>query len=215
MKNISHSRVNFILLILIAMWTIIILFTQAIPNLKLIFRVTDSIIETMPYGYENMDDFFKQIEIIYPMTYNILYILTFTLILIFSTITIFQPKFIKILGVVILTQNIVLLALSVWDNFWANELNNIILIDIKVYLVLTIIVAIIFAIISTNPKVFCLIFGTVALLQCLKTISLVIERINHLRNIHIIIQCFDKILILILYCIVLFFSYKNKQIINK
>ena len=50
MKRISHSKVNFILLIFITIWVSIILIAQAIPDLKLILRVTNRMIKEISYG---------------------------------------------------------------------------------------------------------------------------------------------------------------------
>ena len=209
MKKLSHNRVNLILLILTVIWTTIILMAQAIPNLRLIFRVTDSIIETMPCEYENIDNFFKQIEIIYPIVYNLSYTLTFLLIIIFLIITLFQPQFVKLLGIVIISQNIILFSLFVWDKFLINESNNTILIGIKIYLVITILVTIGFVIISIKPKIFYLMLSIVTLLQCFNTISLVIEHISHIDNIYMIFQCFGEIFIIIPYWIVLLSTNKG------
>lgn len=209
MKKLSHSRANFILLILMTMWTTIILIAQAIPSLKFVMQFINSVRYEIIGGY--VDELFIQKEIVWSMSYNILYTLTYSLIIIFLIITTFKPKIVKILGIIIIAQNIVLLSLLAWNKLLINELNNTILIDIKVYLGLTILTTIIFVIISNKPKMFYLILSVVTLLQCFNTIGLVIKHVNHIGSIYVIFQCFSEVLVLIPYWIVLLLTNKTNK----
>lgn len=214
MKKLSHSRANLILLILMSMWTTLILFIQAIPSLKLILRVSNKMIEEISYGYGSYaDEMFIQTDIIYPIVYNAINVLTLACTTIFSIISIFKPKMTKLLGITIIVQNTFSLALKGWDKFLINKLDNTILIDIKMFLVIVSFVTIIFVLFSFKQKILYLILGTITLLQCLNTISFLSEYIRSINNIYIILECFCMILVLILYWIILFLQIKttNRQ----
>lgn len=212
MKKLSHSRANLILLILMSMWTTLILFIQAIPSLKLILRVSNKMIEEISYGYGSYaDEMFIQTDIIYPIAYNAINVLTLVCTTIFSIISIFKPKMTKLLGITIIVQNTFSLALKGWDKFLINKLDNTILIDIKMFLLIVSFVTIIFVLFSLKQKIFYLILGTITLLQCLNTISFLSEYIRSINNIYIILECFCMILVLILYWIILFLQIKNNK----
>ena len=212
MKKLSHSRANLILLILMSMWTTLILFIQAIPSLKLILRVSNKMIEEISYGYGSYaDEMFIQTDIIYPIAYNALNVLTLVCTIIFSIISIFKPKMTKLLGITIIVQNTFSLALKGWDKFLINKLDDTVLIDIKMLLVIVSFVTIIFVLMSFKQKIFYLILGTITLLQCLNTISFLSEYIRSINNIYMILECFCMILVLILYWIILFLQIKNNK----
>lgn len=216
MKKVSHSRVNFILLILMSIWTTLILFIQSIPNLKLILRVSNRMIEEISYGYGSYtDEIFEQTDIIYPITYNTLYTLTLVCIVIFSILSIFKPKMIKVLGVSIIIQNTFLLSLKWWDEFLIDKMNDIVLVDIKIFLGIIFLITVIFVLISFKQKIFYLVLGIITLLQCFNTISFLAEYIGSINNIHVILECFCMILVFILYwTILLSINKNNRQVTN-
>lgn len=209
MKKTSHSRVNFILLILMSIWTTLILFAQAIPSLNSTIRFIDNVKYEITGGYAS--DFFIQRNVNYAISYNAINVLTLVCTTIFSIISIFKPKMTKLLGITIIVQNTFSLALKGWDKFLINKLDNTILIDIKMFLVIVSFVTIIFVLFSFKQKIFYLILGTITLLQCLNTISFLSEYIRSINNIYIILECFCMILVLILYWIILFLQIKNNK----
>lgn len=212
MKKLSHNRANLILLILMSLWATLILFIQAIPSLKLILRVSNKMIEEISYGYGSYaDEIFIQTDIIYPIAYNALNVLTLVCITIFSIISIFKPKMTKLLGITIIVQNTFSLTLKGWDKFLINKLDDTILIDIKMFLIIVSFVTIIFVLISFKQKIFYLILGTITLLQCLNTISFLSEYIRNINNIYVILECFYMILVIIMYWIILFLQIKNNK----
>lgn len=209
MKKTSHSRVNFILLILMSLWTTLILFAQAIPSLNSTIRFIDNVKYEITGGYAS--DFFIQRNVNYAISYNAINVLTLVCTTIFSIISIFKPKMTKLLGITIIVQNTFSLALKGWDKFLINKLDNTILIDIKMFLVIVSFVTIIFVLFSFKQKIFYLILGTITLLQCLNTISFLSEYIRSINNIYMILECFCMILVLILYWIILFLQIKNNK----
>ena len=209
MKKTSHSRVNFILLILMSIWTTLILFAQAIPSLNSTIRFIDNVKYEITGGYAS--DFFIQRNVNYAISYNAINVLTLVCTTIFSIISIFKPKMTKLLGITIIVQNTFSLALKGWDKFLINKLDNTILIDIKMFLVIVSFVTIIFVLFSFKQKIFYLILGTITLLQCLNTISFLSEYIRSINNIYMILECFCMILVLILYWIILFLQIKNNK----
>lgn len=211
MRKVSHSRVNFILLILMSIWTTVILFSQAIPSLNSTIRFINNVKYEIIGGYAS--DFFIQRNVNYAISYNIAYVLTFVCIAIISIISIFKPKMIKLLGVAIITQNTFLLSFKVWDKFLINKLDDTVLINIKMLLVIVSFVTIIFVLMSFKQKIFYLILGTITLLQCSNTISFLSEYIRSINNIYMILECFCMIPVLILYWIILFLQIKttNRQ----
>ena len=216
MKKLSHSRANLILLILMSIWVTLILFIQSIPSLKLILRVSNKMIEEISYGYGSYaDEIFIHSDIIYPIAYNALNVLTLICTTIFSIISIFKPKMTKLLDITIIVQNTFSLALKGWDKFLINKLDNTILIDIKMFLVIVSFVTIIFVLISFKQKIFYLILGIITLLQCLNTISIFMEYIGSISNIHVILDCSYMIFILILYWVLLFLQIKNNKRTNR
>lgn len=209
MKKTSHSRVNFILLILMSIWTTLILFAQAIPSLNSTIRFIDNVKYEITGGYAS--DFFIQRNVNYAISYNAINVLTLVCTTIFSIISIFKSKMTKLLGITIIVQNTFSLALKGWDKFLINKLDNTILIDIKMFLVIVSFVTIIFVLFSFKQKIFYLILGTITLLQCLNTISFLSEYIRSINNIYMILECFCMILVLILYWIMLFLQIKNNK----
>ena len=203
MKRISHSKVNFILLIFITIWVSIILIAQAIPDLKLILRVTNRMIKEISYGYNPYaDNIFKQTNIIYPIAYNILYTSTLVCIAVISILSIFKPQMIKALGMLIIAQNTFLLSLKWWNKFLTNKVNDTVLIDIKMFLGIISLAIIIFVLISFKQKIFYLLLMVMTLLQCFNIISFSLEYVRSISNIYVIFECFCEILILIPYWIV-------------
>lgn len=209
MKKTSHSRVNFILLILMSIWTTLILFAQAIPSLNSTIRFIDNVKYEITGGYAS--DFFIQRNVNYAISCNAINVLTLICTTIFSIISIFKPKMTKLLGITIIVQNTFSLALKGWDKFLINKLDNTILIDIKMFLVIVSFLTIIFVLFSFKQKIFYLILGTITLLQCLNTISFLSEYIRSINNIYMILECFCMILVLILYWIILFLQIKNNK----
>lgn len=201
MKKISHNKVNFIMLIIMIIWGAIILFIHAIPGLNSALYLADSVRYEIIGGY--VDEYFIQINIIGRISYNIFYTLTSALIIIFSIVTIFKPNMIKAVGITLIVQNITLLSFDIWHKFLINASNNTILIDIKIYLSLTTLVAIIIILISLKQIIFYFILGIITLLQCLSTINLIEEYIGGINNIYVIFECFCGILTLILYWLIL------------
>lgn len=209
MKITSYNRTNLILLILMLAWVTLILFIRAIPSLNSTIRFINNIKYEILGGYAS--DFFIQRNVNYAIYYNIINVLMLVYIVIISIVSIFKPKMIKILGIGIIVQNIFLLALTGWDKFLINKLAETILIEIKMYFIIISLMVIIFVLISFKQKIFYLILGTITLLQCLNTISIFMEYIGSTSNIHVILDCFYMIFILILYWALLFLQIKNNK----
>ena len=209
MKKISHSRASLILLILITIWTTLILIAQAIPSLNSTIRFVENVKYEILGGYAS--DFFIQRNVTYAISYNIFYTLTLATISIFSVISIFKSKMVKLMGIAIIAQNTLLVALRMWDSFLIDTLNDTILINIKTYLVIIIIITVVFTIISFRQKIFHLLLIGMTLLQCFNTISFILEYIRSINNIYVIFECFCGILILILYWIILLSVNKSRN----
>ncbi len=207
MKKLFNNKVSFILLIFIIIWTAIILITRAIPALNYEFRLIESIKYEIIGGYASKC--FIQRKVVGNIFYNMVYTLSFTFILVFSVITIFIPKTIKAVGITLIAQVITLLSLDMWYRFLADELRDTVLIDIKLYIGITILITIAFTLLSFKQNKFYLILGIVTLLQCFYTINLVKEYIGSINNIQIIFQCFSEIVIPILYWMIILLRKKN------
>lgn len=153
----SHIRESFIMLVLLAIWSLIILVVYSIPGLVYAINFAYSFKYEIMAGY--VDECFWQKEIIWSISFCIFHTLTFAFVIIFSIVAIFKSEIIKAVGGVIIAQNIVLLSLELWEEFLINELNNTILIDIKLYLLIAIFATIVFVIMSLKQKIFYLILS--------------------------------------------------------
>lgn len=192
------------LLILISIWVAVNLVVQAIPGLNSTIRFIDNIEYEILGGYTS--EFFIQRNVTYAFAYNVIYTLTLVTVLIFSTISIFNKKKIKLVGIAIIVQNSLLLALELWECLLTDTLNDIALIHIKKYLIIIVIITIGFTVISFKQKIFYLLLSIITLLRCLSTINFCLEYIGSINNIYVILMCFCETLVLILYWIILLLS---------
>lgn len=205
MQDINRKELTIkTLLILISIWIAVNLIVQAIPDLKSMIRFINNIEYEILGGYTS--DFFIQRNVTYAFAYNVIYILTLIAILMFSTISIFNRKKIKLMGIAIIAQNVLLLALELWKRFLIDTLNDIALIHIKKYLIIIVIITVGFIVISFKQKIFYLLLAIMTLLRCLNTINFCLEYIGSINNIYVILMCFCETIVLILYWIILLLS---------
>lgn len=198
MRKVIHKKINCILLILLIMWTVTLLVT-GISDLKQSVRLVMQDIDCM---FDNRLQFD-----IRNLSYGLVDILSFTIIVIFSMITIFKPRWIKIIGNIIIVQNIIILSINSWREF-STDGNNIIYVDIKWYLIITAIIVLIIGYLSTTRhKIFITALGCITITQTIISIYYV----NHYINSFFEIGVFNMFryycsltIILILYCLLLF-----------
>ncbi len=210
--KVFHNRVNYILLSLLIISELVILIIYSIPNLNHTVNFVKSIEDLIIAGY--VSDIFWQNGVIYGLIYCIFHTLTYILIIIFSVITLFKHRMIKIVGNIIIIQNIMLLSLTLWHKFLINELNETVVIDIEMYIFITIFLTAFVMIVSLRKKKFYLTLSIITILQLINTINFAIEHIASIYITSVMFVCFSEILILNLYWLVLCFIKKDIELYN-
>ena len=193
-RKVIHKKINCILLILLIMWTVTLLITEISDLTQSVHLVMQEFDDRLQFDIRNL-------------SYGLVNILSFTMIAIFSMITIFKPRWIKIIGIIIIVQNIIILSINYWHEFFTDWI-NVIYVDIKWYLIITAIVVLIIGYLSnTIPKIFISVLGCVTITQTIISIYYV----NHYINSFFEIGVFNMFryycsltIILILYCLLLF-----------
>lgn len=203
----SHFRVSFIMLVLLVIWSFIILTIYSIPGF------VHAINDANGFKYEIMaryvDECFWQKGIIGYISFYLFHTLTYAFIIIFLFATMFKPEIIKVVGRVIIVQNIILLSLELWEEFLINELKHTIVIDIKLYLFIVIFATIVLIIMSLKKKTFYLTLSIFTVWRCIHSFCLFAEYFASIYNIQVILYCFNEMLLLILYWIVLISINRN------
>ena len=205
MGKMHHKKINCILLIFLLMWTV----TSLVTGISGLTQSVHLVIQDIDCMFDDCLQFD-----IRNLSYALVDTLSLTLIFIFSIISIFKPKEIKITGIIIIVQNIIILSLDSWHEFFADGINAI-YIDIKWYLVITATIVLIIGYLSTiRPKIFISVLGCVTITQTIISIYYV----NHYIDSFFDIGVFNMFryychltIILILYFLLLFRSRYIKE----
>lgn len=138
------------------------------------------------------------------MVWYIVDTISLILIIAFSIISVFKSKIIKVIGITMIFQNIILLSLRAWYQFFTNG-NDIINMDIKLYLIITVIAAFIVVYLSiAKSKIFVSALGCIAIIQVIISIYYINNYIGSTLGILPMFHNYcDQTFILILYWIVL------------
>lgn len=217
MKNILHNKMNFAILVLMIIWNVILLITWVIPSFKLEIDIVNIYIEEIIAGYADyLDRYFVQTEVIYPITYNIFLIFSFMIVTIFLIMSILKPRMIKIVGFLIIVQSFILLSLEIWSNYLMDKITNTVIFDIGLWLFLIMVITGMCIWLSIKYKLFYCLLGIVTVLQLFNTINQVSIYRTAIYNIYIIFQCFNRIVLLILYwaLTITLIKQNNKKNIN-
>lgn len=107
------------------------------------------------------------------------------------------------IGITIISQNITILCLQVWSKYFVNSNEDTVIIDIKLWLVIVLIIAGVSIWLSTKQKVFQTLLGVTTILQMINTFTLTAEHIASIYIPQVAFQCFNGIVIPILYLIFL------------
>lgn len=169
----------------------ILIFSQLIPSYSSVLNFAENVKYEIIGGY--VDEYFVQREIVYPLSYCVFLLFTYGLIAVLAFVTIFKKNIEKVLGAIIVGQNIGVLLLVVWNVFGEGK------IDIKFYLYLLVIITTITGVLSLINKFRYPMLVIASLIQCINTIYLLSKYIDALNNIYVIMDCFSLISILILY----------------
>lgn len=210
MLNEKYKKANFSVLILMVVYSCIQLVWYYIPYLLNVinFYNLDAIKYGIIGGY--IEESFIQSNILHPFIYGVLGII-FSLCLIAElTICLLKKYVIMVLHITIIAQNTILLCMQAWSKYFVNIVEDIVIIDIKLWLVIVLIIAGIFIWLSTKQKMFYILFGIIIILQIINTFSLVSEYIASIYVPQVVLQCFSGIVIPILYCIFLILNHKKK-----
>lgn len=210
MKKVSHSKANLALVGLMAMWSITLLVKWLIPSLFSAAQFVSD--DTTKYGIIGgyYDDFFIQRHVIYYILNCIFETLSFLIFVVLLAALLFKPKMIKIVGIILIIQNVILLSIQVWDRFCINPLESKINIDIWWNLCIAFIITAILIYLSSKQKFFYMILAFVTLLRGANTLAFMFE--NNIDNIYVIFNCFDCLFPMILYWLLILEQYKhNKQ----
>ena len=210
MGKILHNKV-IICIVVLTIWTGILIIMCAIPELISALRVANSVKYEIMAGYA--DEYFMQGDIIYGVSYSIFFVFFLILNFIFSIISLFKIKMIKIIGKTVITQNIIFLSLQVWKRFFTNGIDEV-YIDIKWYLCFVIIFAIVLTFLSFEKHFFYLMMIIVFILQGIDLILFLTKYSNNLLDIGFsnIIFYGSNFVTIILYWLLILAQHKhNKQ----
>lgn len=178
------------------MWTGWLLFTWVFSNMFSTYRFVNN--DTVKYaiidGYAS--NYFIQTTIC-QFTYMVFDTIFSTLIFIILILSVFKIRFIKIVGIFIIEQNIITLMLNIWSRYFINT--DTVIIDIKLWLTITLIIACFCMWLLLKHNMFIVLLCIITLLQIMTTIYLVIVYFKHITDIQIIFQCFNGIVLPILY----------------
>lgn len=202
MKKITYNKTSLII-ILMYLYTIILLFAWVIPNFFSAIRFLNSIKYEIIGGYAT--DCFVQ-ESVYYFSCNALNMIFFLVNIIFLTISIFKPKEVKTVGIIIIAQDSAFLLLQLWSEYFVNSIEDVVIINIKLWLIIVLTITGIVIWLSIKQKIFYLLLCVITILQLLNSITLVIGYIPYLYVPQVIFLCFHDIVLPILYWIFIIFS---------
>lgn len=199
------------LLILIIMWSFVLIIGYTISGLAYSIRFANSDMTKALITGGYVDENFIQLEIMYPISIYILYTLALIVIIILLIISIFNPPIIKVVGSIIIAQNIIILSLRAWLRFFTNGIDTI-SINIKLYLLLSIVLVILSIILSLKKNFLYhqLIFITILQITKLIYSAPIVIRYINVNMIKCIFNFFDCIITIILYWLLIF---SNRNII--
>lgn len=207
----TRKKTSFCILILMVVYSFILLFLWYVPYLLDIigFYNQDDIKYGIAGGY--ISNFFVQSKILYHFIYGILGIIFLLCLIIVLIMSLFKKNINRIVGITIISQNAALIILQVWPKCLVNIIEEIVIIDIKFWLVIVLIITGNCILLSAKQKIFYILLGIITILQVLNTVFLVVEHIASIYVPQVAFHCFNGIVIPILYWIFLILNTSNKN----
>lgn len=207
-KKISQNKLSYIFLLLIV----------TLSGILLYFDMKLGLIEgSVRRVIRHIDDYmFDWLQFdIQQMVYDIVDIISLILIVVFSIISVFKSKIIKVIGITMIFQNIILLSLRAWYQFFTNGIDTF-YIDIKLYLVIDVITTLIITYLSiVKSKIFDFALGCITIVQTIISIYYINNYIGMFRIIDMFHFYCNQTVILILYWIVLFLTKREIKVSTK
>lgn len=199
----TRKKISFCILILMVVYSFILLFLWYVPYLLDIigFYNQDDIKYGIAGGY--ISNFFIQSKILYHFIYGILGIIFLLCLIIVLIILLFKKNMNRMVGITIISQNIALMIFQTWSKYFVNSIEDIVIIDIKFWLIIVLIITGSCILLSTKQKIFYILLGIIIILRVLNTVFLVVEHIASIYALRVAFRCFNGIVLPILYWIFL------------
>lgn len=206
MKNFESSKK--IVVGLIVVWCIFLLMSfipTLLSSIQDIHRTTLTKISI----YEA--NIYMQEYIYYSVIIGLISIFFLLLICLFSSICLFYRKYMVYLGIVASIQTIFIALLSIWKKYLVNSCEEKLIVDLKTWVMLSIVLIFVISIFIIKRKWFNFLFIISTLIQFINTCFLVKHYFLALSHFNVLFFCFYGLVIYVLYWALLILDKHSRQ----